>query len=488
MTTAAEKFDLVPPWCRLGNTCIEAMPLQHPGVWAKADGTWGDSSVPDIDSKDVRRIARLTRPLDSWEPAPDCPLPVEGWSVREHPPWTGWYLYDGNEMDVGTGDNSQFPTRRDAIVWAWTEAPAPAEAKPRPITEADVKVGQRWKSKRGYVRRITKDGYYNETIDIHGPQSLTKTVADINREGWTLITDDTGAKEGPDCEAINALDDRIGAVETKVEDMADVLARICPEADSQTDGKGLTLVEIDEQLTQICASLSLAHERLDNLSAKVDRLVAAQVSKPATLNTRSDDASTNEVMTEAAASDEGWREMLVPWTWPCGRRHWATPDGRYHYTDNSKISGWIYMTKQGNIRPSQSGDPEPSEIHLKDRRTCPPPPNLAEWWKPKAALLDGTLAAPLAVVTAERDAAREAVPSTYRVGDDLAAWVRHLASAHDTALKYQRELERKLADANTAAVAAEGRAATAVKRASKAEEELADLCGKVENLRAAFSG
>lgn len=591
MTTAAEKFDLVPPWCTVmkGDIewCVESHDKTH--LHGETSGWWREPEIRGgyiRTEPEARRIARLTRPLDSWEPGADCPLP-DGVTVQ----CLGdrmWFVFVN-----GVKASSNFDTRRAAIVWAWKEAPAPADAKPRPITEADVKVGAVFQDddgtgdtftiagvdprlsvslngaraffwhtgKSGFVesrngcnaRIITDgpgatDGQSDDrgTLDWAAFDELCKTVDDVDTRAVdgaealgtraTRIEECVAANEM----AINALDDRIGAVETKVEDMADVLARICPEADSQTDGKGRTLVQINREIdaqierinfidrlakdantaaTDACDTVNAlkarveadatanrnvdlgVEHRLKLLENAVKRLSAAQVAKPATLNTRSDDASTNEVMTEAAAVDDGWREMLVPrcLKGDTSRIWWRTPDNKYGMVSCSNPHlGWGKLDNG----PSLLVIPElVTDASLKARAELPPPPNLAEWYKPKAAAFRDT-AAVNADTLKDYDAACAAVPSTYRVGDDLAAWVRHLAAAHERAVVEQERyrqtlatcdehmgtLRKQLADANTAAVAAEGRAATAVTRASKAEEELADLRGKVENLRAAFAG
>jgi hypothetical protein len=561
VTTAAEKFDKVPPWCR-----VNAASVSHIGttMFATSLGVWQDRTlgIPAHPVADLHRIARLTRPLDSWEPAPDCPLPVAGWRVEEHAKGLVG-LYDEHGEYV-PGFVYPAATRRAAIVYAWAEAEAPVVKQDlttdahRPITEADVKAGLRLVYDRlGRTEEVTKVRGQSVNYD-YTEKASAKVVRDSSSCGlaWfvtfandnhaRIITDGTGAKDGPDREAINALDDRIGAVETKVEDMADVLARICPEADSQTDGKGRTLVEINRELdaqiqrinfidrlakdantaaTDACDTVNAlkarveadatanrnvdlgVEHRLKLLENAVKRLSAAQVAKPATLNTRSDDASTNEVMTEAAAVDDGWREQLVSVQFhPGGMVFLITPNRKMIYsTPSLKWAEYsdVDHSVNGKIRIKCDDSTQTSEY----RRTCPPPPNLAEWYKPKAALSDGTLAAPLAVVTAERDAAREAVPSVFR-DDDLAKSVRNLAAAHEQAVKAQEqyrqriaELERsegdlavdnvgwmhdverlnkELAAAQESARQAEGRAHTAMKRASKAEEELADLRAKLE--------
>ncbi len=116
---------------------------------------------------------------------------------------------------------------------------------------------------------------------------------------WTEAeapTDGTGATDG---------------LEARVSKVEGVLARICPEADGQVDGKGRTLREIDDAINDRIAEFHDLGGRIAAVSERVESLIAASVPVPAKVNVRSDAASTNEAMTEAAASDEGWREMLV---------------------------------------------------------------------------------------------------------------------------------------------------------------------------------
>ena len=594
MTTAADTFDLVPPWCvvKKGSRWwgIESSDGEQHGdvltdevLWERGPVVTGDSFCTS--EPEARRIARLTSPLDSWEPPADCPLPVEGWKVVQQT--FGERRWEILNSAGRLSSNCSYDTRRAAIVWAWKEGPAPTDANPRPITEADVKVGAIYPSThpsgRVYARYIqaVKDGLV-QWCPVDYDQRYNDTLASF--VGWAnkagnRITDGTGATDGPPddrgtlgwaafdelCKttdhSINALDDRIGAVETKVEDMADVLARVCPEADSQTDGKGRTLVEIDAAIAHESARLSNVCDmaksgiadhgrRLRTIEDKLERLTAAKVAKTATLATRSDDASTNEVATAAAASDEGWRDQLVAYRLYDNSPPaiaWVTPDGQWMTGSfSAPTTGWWNIGKGNDLQKvwrKVEGDIPANAIKFRDS-IINPPPNLAEWYKPKAAAFRDT-AAVNADTLKDYDAACAAVPSTYRVGDDLAAWVRNLVKAHEKALadmagmrttissletqvehvddlelkvrsktsvmeatrtalgiepgvsvtmaaedlvNERNKLRSQLADAQTAAVAAEGRAATAVKRASKAEEELADLRGKVENLRAAFSG
>ena len=564
--TAAEKFDQVPPWCvvKKGETWFgvehvggdfRASKAHGPLEWYPEPVSSGDWSEPE-----ARRIARLTSPLDSWEPPADCPLPVEGWEVvQQRDGERRWEIHNaGGEL----ASNCSYNTRRDAIVWAWKEAPAPADAKPRPITEADVRVGQVWK---------------------HGSEEYTRTVLDV-ANGVVCYKDEYSGKN---IDTLSRFVWWVNEAPVSILITDSIAGRITPEADAQTDGKGRTLVEIDAKIDRECARIhelvrglradvdhaqhtaDAANERIDKISGRVidaeknhrdlydrvarnerlsnktgrplpswpasepaakdpiaevchklnmvrlstiaetdthitvnkrhwaelrksiARLSAAQVAKPATLATRSDDASTNEVTTEAAAVDDGWREMLVPVTerasvyvW------WQTPDGAYTTDvcddEDGDEPDWADTSECGACIPVVRGAKIPSKF-IDVRNRLRPPPNLAEWYKPKAAAFRDT-AAVNADTLKDYDAACAAVPSTYRVGDDLAAWVRNLAAAHNKALKDMDEYRKQLASAHEAARQAAGLAHTATKRASKAEEELADLRGKVENLRAAFSG
>lgn len=159
-------------------------------------------------------------------------------------------------------------------------------------------------------------------------------------------------------------------------------------------------------------------------------------------------------------ADDGWREKLQTRGFGWGGCWLYTPCGRYWWGNCTRK--WE-ATEDGDARTVCDDTSKTAEA----RRICTPPPNLA---KPDAdAAHHGNLAE-----------IADAVPPTYRVGDDVAAWVRNLAAAHEQALAYQRGFADKLAAAQSAAVAAEGRAELAKKRASKAEDDLADLRNRLE--------
>lgn len=135
--TAAEKFDKIPPWCVVKKGDDRWGACSHDDTTiAYENGDWmGDPlQCGNISTEsEARRVARLTRPLPSWEPAPDCPLPVEGWGVS---------VCDGRFGIAARRSFAQpaqlFDTRRAAIVWAWTEAPAPDDRKPVEATPHTV--------------------------------------------------------------------------------------------------------------------------------------------------------------------------------------------------------------------------------------------------------------------------------------------------------------------------------------------------------------
>lgn len=291
--TAAEKFDLVPPWCVVktindgGRGCAPYVQhvgsvrfgANHRGEWFTDGGEWF------ADEARARQIARLTRPLDSWEPKDTDPLPVEGWKVERFfdayvvkvspdAYFTRHGLVTGNRLATPA---QAFQDRRAAYIWAWTEAAAPTVKENltvRPITEADVKVGQRWRDsdKRCYIRRITDDGYHNESIDVGGTMTKAEIAEAINREGWTLIADGTGATDGPAEDPI-----------AEVQDALDIA-----RASSHRD---------------VSNNLVMPDRAFDQLRRSIARLSAGKVQKPATLHNRSQDASTNELATGIAGAD-----------------------------------------------------------------------------------------------------------------------------------------------------------------------------------------
>lgn len=473
--TAAEKFDKVPPWCVVKSGQKYDGPSRwriesHDGTrcalgpnddgWSSGCGPYGYIGT----ESEARRIARLTRPLPSWEPAADAPLPVEGWKVREHAPGRVC-VYDANRMYVDK-TNPRFPTRAAAYVWAWTEAEA--DDKPKPITEADVG-GAYSVSQRGSSMMIDGGGRTLIRIGHH--------VRDDGGNRWHVPvaflvpehTDGPVATDGPDDRgtlgwpAFDELCKTVDDVEVRVTSQIDgIIARIGPMESFVAEAQALA-----------------------NRMTIVERLVAAQVAKPATLDKPHAAASANDFATAVAGADDGWRDELHEWCSNLGRweGQWflATPDGKYAYTDNDAVAGWLYITDMRTLRPVTPADDCSNRVKLdKRRRTCPPPPNLAEWWKPgvkEVPVTAGELAARMVLIKQ----AENAVPPTYRVGDDVAAWVRNLASAHDTALKDMAEYRTQLATAQTAATAAEGRADTAKKRASEAEEALANVRLRLAN-------
>jgi len=194
-------------------------------------------------------------------------------------------------------------------------------------------------------------------------------------------TDGTGAKDGP-------------------------LARITPEADEQTDGKGRTLVEIDAALEDffqwrdttnatlqylLKRETAISHDtqslmkwsrqdrdRLDELETSLDRLIAARVSKPCEPSKATGE---NELATAVEGAD--WREALVPvrldddtMVW------WMTPDCKYYsanYTDPT--CGWGNVQNTLDALKTASTVPH---VAYQTRDALPEPPNLREWWPVKA--------------------------------------------------------------------------------------------------------
>lgn len=165
----------------------------------------------------------------------------------------------------------------------------------KPITEADVKVGQVWVCGLPtceHRRRV--DGISGGRVRTtwlsprEGCDSvaMAEFVSYLNRDPAShLSTPGTGATDG---------------LEARVSKVEGVLARICPEADEQTDGKGRTLVQIDREISDLCEIAQVTARRVTNL----ERLSAAHVPVPAKVHVRSDAASTNEAATEAAAVNQ----------------------------------------------------------------------------------------------------------------------------------------------------------------------------------------
>ena len=269
--TAAEKFDLVPPWVTLGNNCVASVSsdLTH---WARVDGTWGDCGVPNIDRADVNRIARLTRPLPSWEPAPDCALPVEGWFVQQTP-LGRWGIYANGEPALSVHD-----TRRAAIVWAWTEAEAPDATVATDDLEARVSKVE------GVIARITPEA--DEQVDGKG-RTLTQIDA--------------------------ALEDFFQWRETTNATLQYLLKR---ETAISHDTQSLMKWSRQDR------------DRLDELETSLDRLIAARVSKPCEPSKATGE---NELATAVRAAD--WREALVVEAYPdpSATRWLCTPDRAWYW-------------------------------------------------------------------------------------------------------------------------------------------------------------
>ena len=348
MTTAAEKFDKVPPWCEIkdapGGHGFWVHHIEREFVCINTTGEWATNDARRYTTQEnAIAAARLTSPLDSWEPPADCPLPVEGWSVArffdayvihvaDGSYFTRHGLFTGNRLATPA---QAFPTRRAAYIWAWKEAPAP--------------------------------------------------------------TDDVGTTDG-------------------------IAGRITPEADSQVDGKGRTLVDIDGKIDRECARINElvrglradvdhAQHTADTANGRIDDLIAGKVKIAATVNVRSDDASTNELATAEAASDEPkWKCVVVR----CDDRNWLVTDssGKWFLTADG---GWDVNddTKYGLHRSRAKA------IAALNSATYPP-------------------------------------PTWYAV---------QLGNAHE------------------AAIAAESRAATAVRRASEAESKLADARASLEQVK-----
>lgn len=330
--TAAEKYDLVPPWCV----------VKKGDQWFGVEHVGGDFSVyerngsvewypepvvvGDWGKAEARRVARRTRPLDSWEPAGDCALPVGGW-------WVGTNsdgvvrLFDGGSLVIGSPDS--FPTRRAAYIWAWTEALAPDEAK----------------------------------------------------------------------------EDRVEQV---------------------TDGKGRTDEVIDAGLDEVIAAINTQAHTL-RLIRK--RLAAGTVGKPATLNTRHDAASANELATAVEAS-----RPTHKWGCKVGKARngwWLVTDAMGRY--------WM----QCNMLWAESRDPETNwqtgncnteaeALALLARATTPPP----------------TYTPPVDDAATERAAVLARIPSRYVMpGASLADAVGNMAAACDAALLDRDEWKRRAQEA-----------------------------------------
>lgn len=415
--TAAEKFDLVPPWTEIkdgaGGRGFWVHHVHGEFVCIDTSGAWTTSKAKyHATSAEAAAAARLTIPLPSWEPAPDAPLPVEGWVVQCHDGLDGWFVYDAKGNDLtDNGTLVGMPTRTAAYVWAWTEA----EADDRPITEADVKVGQVWGNHdREYTRTVlsvTDDRVvFSDRYAARNDDHVRSFLWWINAEPKShLITDATVATDGPTLEA------RVSKVEG-------VLARICPEADEQTDGKGRTLAEIDAELEVLYRWSKVAHtaiqatqDKVDDHAArltKLERLIAAQVAKPATLDKPHAAASANDFATAVAGADGGEQR------WDCGILE--CEDGKYLVLDYDRR--WE-LTADGG-------------------------------WDRYDGAKYGLRAEKMACVRDLRDAPYP--PPTWTA--------------------------KQLAAAQTAAIAAEGRADTAKKRAAVAEEALAEARASVDRL------
>jgi hypothetical protein len=259
-TTAAEKFDRIPPWTEIRPSGSKFW-VHHTGrpyTCVDTAGAWDTSNAKDYPTEAAATAAaRLTRPLDSWEPAEDCPLPVDDSFIARNGTgafyishlsgiWTkAGFRRHGNDPH----NDVCFPTRRAAYIWAWTQATAP---------------------------------------DAPGAKDADKLTMIEDRV--RLIDKDA-----------SALYDRLDAVES-------ILARITPEADSQVDGKGRTLVEIDALLDRTILNISSMRRVVDDEFAahaaridKLDRLIAAQV--PAIAPGRSDAASANALATAVEGAD-----------------------------------------------------------------------------------------------------------------------------------------------------------------------------------------
>ena len=256
------------------------------------------------------------------------------------------------------------------------------------------------------------------TVETH--DAIDKTGPSVEQPApvvaATQATDATGAKEGP---SLNA------AIRDAKAERAHIAARIRPEADEQVDGKGRNLTTIDKgldaEIKRIWASLNAlrsangarfdhieqwmrgdaqpefetidrnydamarrigrAELQIDGMESKLDRLIAARVSKPCDPSKATAD---NELATAIEAAD--WREALVPIQYANSSWHhtwWATPYGNVVTFDCQSGERWheLDWAKEG-YKAVDIGSVRPEYIAVRD--ALPEPPNLSEWWPAKA--------------------------------------------------------------------------------------------------------
>ena len=209
----------------------------------------------------------------------------------------------------------------------------------------------------------------------------------------------------PPTASINAgFDDRIGAVDDE-DTSGRAGSTSAPRDPPTTAGRWWRLMRRSHRESKArlstcrhghrAASRTMVCRRLRTIEDKPNASPPPRSPRPPRLQPRSDDASTNEVATAAAAVDDGWRTMLVAYRL---------------YDNNPPAIGGFYAGQPVDDRDRRKTLPVggtlasettpicgcrgdiPANAYQVPRLDHQPTPNLAEWYKPKAAAFRDTAA------------------------------------------------------------------------------------------------